>query len=304
MNRRISAGTRRLVLGTALAAALAAWLFPHSTLVRAAPHDAVRLVQVADPKAPDAPSPDAKATAPKTGDAKATAKAAATSPPKAAEAPPLDAGKPADADPDADAEADEAKSGSKGTDITIDRRGIRVEKGRQYVTVQGFGSDREYDSFESFVQDAPWLAGLVFLVVLLVFLVPLLIIVLLIWYKVRKNRMLNETMLKLAEKGVVPPAEAMAALDANRGVPSGPTTTPLYEQAKQIRYRAVASDLRKGVILVAVGLGLSAYSMINDGDPNSIGLICLFLGIGYCVLWYFESPKQAPSASPPPTGGA
>ena len=44
----------------------------------------------------------------------------------------------------------------------------------------------------------------------------ILIIVLLIWYKVRKNRMLSETMIKLAEKGVVPPTEAMAALDANR----------------------------------------------------------------------------------------
>ena len=53
------------------------------------------------------------------------------------------------------------------------------------------------------MQDAPWLAGLVFLMVLLVFLVPLLIIVLLIWYKIRKNRMANETMLKLAERGVV-----------------------------------------------------------------------------------------------------
>ena len=53
--------------------------------------------------------------------------------------------------------------------------------------IEGLGRDREYDSFQQFVQDAPWLAGLVFLVVLLVFLIPLLIIVLLIWYKMRKN---------------------------------------------------------------------------------------------------------------------
>jgi hypothetical protein len=138
-----------------------------------------------------------------------------------------------------------------------------------------------------------------------VFLVPLLIIVLLIWYKVRKTRMLNETMLKLAEKGVVPPAEAMASLNANQ-VSAGPATTPLYEQAKQMRHRAASSDLRKSVILVAIGLGLSFFSMLDDGTPNSIGLILLFLGIGYGVLWFFEDRIPAPKVggTAPPPGGA
>ncbi|MET0442781.1 MAG: DUF6249 domain-containing protein [Casimicrobiaceae bacterium] len=301
MNRRISAGTRRLVLGTALAAAMAAWLFPHSTLVRAAAiQEQVQLAQAADPKAADA-RPDAEAAAPKAGDAKAAAKPATPkSPSKAADA----AADGAKSATDTDADADEAKEPGTGTDIRIDRHGIRVEKGRKHVTVQGLGTDREYDSFESFVQDSPWLAGLVFMVVLLVFLVPLLIIVLLIWYKVRKNRMLNETMLKLAERGVVPPAEAMAALDANR-VATGPTTTPLYEQAKQFRQRAVASDLRKGVILIAVGLSFAFYSVLDDGTPNWIGLILLFLGVGYCVLWFLEDRTAAPrTGGTPPPGGA
>jgi len=297
MNRRISADTRRLVLGTALAAAMAAWLFPHATLVRAAPQEPVRLAQAADPKAADV-RPDAKAAGPKAGDAKAAANPATPKPSsKAADAAPADGAESA-------ADADAGEAGEPGTDITIDRRGIRVEKGRKHVTVQGLGTDREYDSFESFVQDAPWLAGLVFLVVLLVFLVPLLIIVLLIWYKVRKNRMLNETVLKLAERGVVPPAEAMAALDPNR-VGAGPTTTPLYEQAKQIRQRAVASDLRKGVILIALGLAFAFYSMLDDGSPNWIGLILLFLGVGYCVLWFMEDRTPAPgTGGTPPPGGA
>ncbi|MEP7275946.1 MAG: DUF6249 domain-containing protein [Betaproteobacteria bacterium] len=274
MNRRLSAATRRVVLGTAFVAALAAWLFPHSTLVGAAPPQAPMLVQAANGMA---------------GAAEAAAPDAAKAPEHA---------------PDADAEA---RSGDRtGTDVTIDRHGIRVDKGRKHVTVQAFGGDREYDSFESFVQDAPWLAGLVFLVVLMVFLVPLLIIVLLIWYKLRKNRMQNETMLKLAEKGVVPPAEAMAALDAS-GVPSGPTTTPLYEQAKQIRQRAVASDLRKGVIMLAAGLALSLWSILDDGSANSVGMVLLFVGIGYCVLWFVEDRSPGPRAGgslPPPPGGA
>src|SRR5438445_6577663 len=198
-------------------------------------------------------------------------------------------------------------------DVTISPRGIVIDRGDKHVRVLGAGVDREYDSFEQFARDAPWLAGLVFFVVSLVFLVPLLIIVLLIWYKVRKNRMLNETMIKLAEKGVVPPSQAMEALNASRvepAVTAGPNTAPMYEQAKMMRRRAAWSDLRKGVLMIAVGLGLTAYSMFDDGSPNALGLILLFVGIGFCVLWFFEDRDPAQrfvSPSPPidmPPGGA
>jgi hypothetical protein len=302
MNRPLAPAWRRLVLGAALAAGLVAWVVQHATVVRAAEPDVVVIAQSGT-----------KSDAPRTGDAKPAEAAPSKAPaPKATGAgtpssksdADKDAADNAASDAEAEAEAAADAAAPKGTDITIDRHGIRVDKGNKHVTVQAFGADREYDSFESFVQDAPWLAGLVFLVVLLVFLVPLLIIVLLIWYKVRKNRMLNETMLKLAEKGVVPPAEAMASLDANRA-PLGPSTAPLYEQAKQIRQRTVASDLRKGVILAAIGLGLTFFSMLDDGSPNSVGLILLFLGIGYFVLWYLEDRASAPrTGGTPPPGGA
>jgi len=302
MNRPLAPALRRLLLGAALAAGLVAWLVQHASVVRAAEPAAAVIAQAAT-KSDAPPAADAK---PAEGKA-ATAKAPAAKSARAA-APDANAGADkdgatadadaAEADPDADAAA------PKGTDITIDKHGIRVDKGKKRVTVQAFGADREYDSFESFVQDAPWLAGLVFLVVLLVFLVPLLIVVLLIWYKVRKNRMLNETMLKLAEKGVVPPAEAMASLDANRA-PLGPSTTPLYEQAKLIRQRTVASDLRKGIILAAIGLALTFFSMLDDGSPNSVGLVLLFLGIGYFILWYLEDRATASrTGGAPPPGGA
>jgi len=295
MNSRLPAA-RRLVLGAAFAAALAAWLVPHATVVRAAAGAPLIVVQAAESRAAEPTAPGSKAPA-----AKAPAKAT-ESPPAPADAPAA-AAKPEEpqADADAETEADEPKS----ADITIDKHGIRVEKGRKRVHVQAFGGDREYDSFESFVQDAPWLAGLVFLAVLLVFLVPLLIVVLLIWYKVRKNRMLNETMLQLAEKGVAP-ADAMAALEASQGIrPSA--GAPLYEQARQFRQRAAASDLRKGVILVALGLAFSFYSIVEDGSPNAVGLVLLFLGIGYCVLWFFEDRKPTVTTtggSVPPPGGA
>ena len=59
-----------------------------------------------------------------------------------------------------------------------------------------------------------------------------------------------------------------------------PSTAPLYEQAKQVRKRAAWSDLRKGVLMLGVGLGLTFWSMLDDGTPNSVGLVLLFVGIG------------------------
>ncbi len=194
-----------------------------------------------------------------------------------------------------------ASPGATST-ITVDKNGIVIEKGRKRVHVGVLGRDREYDSFQQFVQDAPWLAGLVFLSVLLVFLVPLLIIVLVIWYKIRKNRMANETMLKLAERGVLPPTTAMDAVASGNAVSMAaaatavPPSAPAYEHARALQRRAVWSDLRRGVILSGAGLGLSLWSMMDDGSPNSVGLILLFVGVGYCLLWYLEDRPRPPSS--------
>ena len=138
----------------------------------------------------------------------------------------------------------------------------------------------------------------------------MLIIALVIWYKLRKNRMLNETMMHLAEKGVVPPAEALQALNSGRtsaAVDAMASRAPMMEQAKALRTHAAWSDLRKGIILGAVGLGLTFFSMLDDGTPNSVGLVLLFLGVGYAVLWFFEDRQLSAPANtppPPPAGGA
>jgi hypothetical protein len=124
-------------------------------------------------------------------------------------------------------------------------------------------------------------------------------IALILGYRMRKARMLNETMLKLAEKGVVPPAEALSALAGNPAgaIAAAPSAAPIYEQAKQIRRRAAWSDLRKGVIMGGIGLGLTFFSMFDDGTPNGLGLVLLFVGIGYMVLWWFEERQIAPPAN-------
>ncbi|MDE2004204.1 MAG: hypothetical protein KGJ99_07325 [Betaproteobacteria bacterium] len=294
-----AAGIRRLVLGAAFALGLACWLLPHAHVVRAAAVDGRVVVAQADP-AQGAP--------------------AATKPaPTAATGPAPDASPPQAADASAGTGAPPPGAGNAGakdnTDVDVS---IGLLKGKNHIRVRGLGTDRNYDSFEQFAHDAPATALFVFLIVTVVFLVPLLIIALLVWYKIRKTRMHNETMLKLAERGVVTPAAAMEALaagsspgasfdaTADPSTPQAAGGAPLYDQARRMQRRTAWSDLRKGVILTAIGLGLSAFSMFDDGTPNSVGLVLLFLGLGYCVLWFFEDRASGPRRNPPspPAGGA
>jgi hypothetical protein len=279
---RTAPPSRPLVLGTALLLALVVWLAPRLPAAHAE-----------EPRAP------AAATA---------APAAPVAPEQPASTAPANAGKDAAGvtatiriEADTPAAAAEADAGSgKGVGITSHGRKVRV---------MGLESDRDYDSFSELVHQEPWLGALIFWCVTLVFVVPLLMVVALVWYKVRKTRMLNETMLKLAERGVVPPGEAMEAIALGKpgaamgtGAPAG----ALYEQARQVRRRVAWSDLRKGIVLGGIGAALTLASIINDGDANGFGLVLLFVGVGYVVLWWFEDRKApAPNGTPPgPTPGA
>ena len=160
----------------------------------------------------------------------------------------------------------------------------KSSKGRRAATVRIDG-DHDWDSF-NIMETAPWIVGLVFLVVGSIFLTPIILLIGIIWYKLRKTRLQNEAMLKLAERGVVPPAQAAEALAA--GTPPAQAAPQVYQQAVAIRKRAVWSDLRKGVILAMAGLALSLWDLISSGGPNSVGLVLLFVGAGYVVLWWLE----------------
>lgn len=205
--------------------------------------------------------------------------------------------------PAAPGTAEKREGESEGTRSLGATIGVTIDDATGRVRVAGVGrGEHDYESFEAFVEQAPWIAGVVFLSIILVFTTPLLIVALVIWYKVRKNRMLNETLVKLAEKGVVPPAEALGAIATGRqsaAIETGSSTAPLYDQAREIRRKAVWSDLRKGIIAGAVGLGFTFYSMLDDGSPNFVGLILLFVGLGYVVLWYFEDRQIERRSSPP-----
>ena len=292
---------RSLVLAGAVAAGLAVWL---------AVRDQGALAQAPAPSAP----PEAAARSAATTEAQAN-----------------DAAKPASERPGVSARIDIRKDESGKRVITIEKGTSAADAGtgRKIVTIEGSvttadnedaatdaaadgapakgkqdasrrrkgvqidieGDGQEFDSFDQLVHDRPAIAGMVVGIVAIIFLSPVLLIAVVLWYRFRKTRMLNETMLKLAEKGVVPPGEAIEALASGKAaapLTANAAASPIYEQAKALRRRTAWSDLRKGVIMGGVGLGLTLYSIINHGSANPIGLVLLFVGIGYAALWWFE----------------
>ena len=261
---------RRLVLGIALSIGLAFALAPRTAAVHA---------QEPKAAAPAAKSPStAKSLTITDGQAKielkegnAAAKGTAT---------------PGDSTDDEES----TPAGKSGRGVIIDKRG--------HVQIQGFG-DKEYDSVGDFVQNEPELAGMVVAIVTVVFLAPVLVVALVLWYRMRKARMLNETMIRLAEKGVITSSDALEALAGSKqaaaAVAAATAVAPLQEQARQLRRRAAWSDLRKGVFTAGVGVALSLYSLFDDGSPNGLGLVLIFVGAGFLVLWWFEERQLAPS---------
>lgn len=165
----------------------------------------------------------------------------------------------------------------------------------------------DFDSFKQAMDVAPWIVGVVFLVLGSIFLTPIILLVGIIWYKLRKTRLQNDAVLKLAERGVMPSAQAVDAVMAGTPPAQGAPTAvaaAAVPQAVASRRRAVWSDLRKGVLLVAVGLALVLYSITSNGEPNWLGLVLLFVGAGYVALWWLEDRhlEQRVTGGPPRDG--
>ncbi len=46
--------------------------------------------------------------------------------------------------------------------------------------------------------------------------------------------------------------------------------------------------------MAGFGIALSMYSLLSDREPNGLGLVLLFVGIGFIVLWWFEQRHLPP----------
>ncbi len=202
------------------------------------------------------------------------------------------------------AQADTSSATSTNSDDT-ESGSKRSKRSRAVIRLD---SDRDFESFKDVATTAPWMIGAILLVAGSIFLTPIILLVGIVWYKLRKTRMQNEALLMLAEKGVLPAAQAVDAVTSGvmpesvtAGVAAAAAAPTTHQAAMATRRRVVWSDLRRGVLLAAVGLSLTLYSVIHSASANWVGLVLLFVGLGYVILWWFEDRHLA-ERSPP--GGA
>jgi hypothetical protein len=108
--------------------------------------------------------------------------------------------------------------------------------------------------------------------VVLVFGTPVIIVIAILMHKARRTQRIHETVLRLAEKGLPIPPDLF-----------------VDKPPEDMR-----SSLHKGVVLIAVGLGLTIFFLTipERNVPWGVGMIPLLIGVGYLIVWRLESRKE------------
>ncbi len=101
------------------------------------------------------------------------------------------------------------------------------------------------------------------------------------FYRYRKNRDLQATIRAAIEKGQELPVEVLEALNQPRKKPE-----PQKDR-----------DLRRGIVLMAVGLGVGTFGyLIGEeevvGPLMGIGSIPLLIGLGLTLLWILRTRHE------------
>jgi hypothetical protein len=152
-------------------------------------------------------------------------------------------------------------------------RSIRKKQKKNFNFTVG---DRETDADHGkSSEDIPAMViPLVGIVFLTIFGAPVLIVAVIMYFGFSKNRMMHRTIRLMVEKGQpVPPALLAPPAPAQRQ----------------------RSDMRRGVVLVMIGLGLMIFlAAANDweGGAWSIGIIPFLIGAGYLLVWKLEGKKD------------
>ena len=120
---------------------------------------------------------------------------------------------------------------------------------------------------------------IVAITMLTVFGAPVLIVGLIMYFSFSKSRNLNRTVRMMVEKG--------------QPVPEALLNPPPAQRQR--------SDLRRGVVLTMIGIGLMAFfGAVNDWEGGSwtLGLIPFLIGVGYLLVWKLDTKKDNPPPLP------
>jgi hypothetical protein len=120
---------------------------------------------------------------------------------------------------------------------------------------------------------------IVAITLLTVFGAPVLIVGLIMYFSFSRSRALQKTVRMMVEKG--------------QPVPEALLNPPPAQRQR--------SDLRRGVILTMIGVGLMVFlAAVNDWEGGSwtLGLIPFLIGTGYLLVWKLDTKKDNPPPAP------
>lgn len=132
-----------------------------------------------------------------------------------------------------------------------------------------FSSDRHHSD-----DDDAWIAlPIVFIVFLTIFGTPVMIVAVIMFFSFSRNRAMHRTVRMMVEKGQPVPESLL-------------NPPPVIRQA---------SDLRRGIKLMLIGLGLMIFFGACsgwDGGSWSLGIIPFLIGAGYLIFWRLDVRKD------------
>ena len=172
------------------------------------------------------------------------------------------------------AQSDLADKIQRKIDEKFKRKGIHFSVGDDDDVQVGPGHHED-------VPDA--VIPLVAIIFMTIFGAPVLIVAVIMYFGFSRNRMMHRTIRMMVEKGQPVPPALLA--------PPAP--------AQKAR-----SDLRRGVVLGMIGIGVMLFfGAVNDWEGGSwaIGVIPALIGAGYLLVWKLEggSMKAKPDNPPP-----
>lgn len=155
---------------------------------------------------------------------------------------------------------------------------IRRRFDKKFKTGGHIRIERDKEALED--KDIPsQVIPIVVVTMLAVFGAPVLIVAVIMYFGFSKTRALHRTVRLMVEKGQEVPAALLNPPPAQRQ----------------------RSDMRRGVLLLMVGLGLVIFfGVIADWDSGvwTLGMIPALIGAGYLLVWKLEGRKDNPPPVP------